>query len=129
MKKIAVLFFILLSSPAVADVWIQYNATTGVETATNTQKVSDAALVAQGLAQILYTGNADPTTMMVDINRNPPAVILAPPPPPPPASETDLIFDSLVQSGQIDPATIDPAMLARINASLAVSGAKTINAR
>lgn len=125
MKKL-LLLFILISSPALADVWIQYDTTTGVEYATNSQKVSDAALAAIGRAQILYTGTADPTTLMVDVTQNPPVTIPAPPPPTPPADMLTLMFNAMVQQGLIDPATIDPAILARVNASLAVTGAPTI---
>ncbi len=116
-------FFFFICNGAFASVWIQYDAATGAERATNSQKVSDAALAAVGAAQIEYTGNADPTSMMVDVTQNPPAIVPTPPPPAPPASELDLIFNAMVQNGAIDPATIDPAMLARVNASLVVSGA------
>lgn len=125
MKKLLVLFM-LITSPAYADVWIQYDLTTGAERATNSQKVSDAALAANDAAQILYTGNGDASGLMVDVTKSPPVLIAAPSPPAPPASEIDLIFNAMVQSGQIDPATVDPDTLARVNASLAVSGAATI---
>lgn len=104
--------------------WIQYNTTTGVQGATNSQKVSDAVLAAIGMAQIFYDGDA--SGMMVDVTQNPPVVVPAPPPPPPPADMLTHVFNALVQQGWIDPSVVDPALLSAVNTSLAVTGAKTI---
>lgn len=126
--RIMMIILLALLPVSAQATWIQYDATTGAQRATNSQKVSDAALALVGAAQIEYTGNADPTTKMVDVTQNPPAIVDAPPPAPPPASEIDLIFNAMVQSGQIDPGTVDPVLLSRVNSSLAVSGAATIAA-
>lgn len=62
----------------VIDVWIQYDAITGVETGTNSRKVSDADLAAFGRAQIEYVGTGDPTIMMIDLTQNPLQFIINP---------------------------------------------------
>lgn len=62
----------------VIDVWIQYDAITGVETGTNSSKVSDADLAALGRAQVEYKGTTDPTTLMVDVTQTPPAPVVNP---------------------------------------------------
>ncbi len=131
MKKLLLFFtfsfFFICNGVSAADgVWIQYDTTTGAEVATNSQKVSDADLAAAGRAQIFYSG-ANPYAMMVDVTQIPPVVIPAPPPPVPSADMITLMFNAMVQSGQIDPSTIDPALLSRVNASLAVTGAPTIS--
>lgn len=75
------LFFIIFAFPVFAqtvDVWIQYDATTGLETGTNSKKVKDSDLASLGRAQIEYSGTDDPTIMMVDITQNPPEIILNP---------------------------------------------------
>jgi hypothetical protein len=126
MRIFTLLLFIIFVPFSAQATWIQYDKTTGAQTGTNSQKVNDAELAALGKAQIQYDG-PDPHLMMVDVNQKPPAVVTAPPPPTPPADMETLIFDALVQDGKINPAKVDPAIIAKANASLAVTGAPLIS--
>lgn len=64
--------------------------------------------------------------MMVDLTQSPHVLIAAPPPPEPPADMLTHVFNALVQQGWIDATKVDPALLEKANASLAVAGAKAI---
>lgn len=105
-------------------VWVQYNVADGSISGWNSSQVSDSDLSAIGKAQLQYNG--DPSGMMLDITQTPPVFKQAPPPPPSPADMLTHIFNALVQQGWIDPTKVAPALITQANASLAVTGAKTI---
>lgn len=104
--------------------WIQYNLLDGSQVGSCSQQVNDNDLALFGRGQIFRDG--DTIGLMVDVTQNPPVLIMAPSPPPPPADMLTHIFNAMVQQGWIDPANVDPAIIAQANASLVVTGAKTI---